>query len=251
MLIRRKAPQLVVRPHDPNRARLMLVGVAVIWIVSLVAAWQLGSDHAAPGFGLLRGDIAALRRELLDSEKQLSETRDKLAVATRAEQVSRTANESLQVTLREREEEIATLRNDLAFFQRLVGGSGRQRQALAIHSFALRPIGKTGGYTWRLTLTQNLKKAAVSEGTVELVLEGVRDKKLETLPLAAAGPGGTGTLSFSFKYFQRLEGSVVLPDGFTPDRVKLVVKSKSGERDERAVAWSEALSNGEDEDVWQ
>jgi hypothetical protein len=250
MWSRPKVPQLVVRPHDPNRARIMLVGVAVIWIVSLIAAWQLGSDHAAPGFGLLRGDIAALRRELLDAQRELSDARDKLAMLERSEQVSRTASESLQGTLREREEEIAGLRADLAFFQRLVGGRDA-RQALAVHSFALRPIGTTGGYTFRLTLTQNLKKAAVSDGTVELSVEGVQDKQLKTLPLSAIADEGNRALAFSFKYFQRLEGSVILPDGFTPNRVKLVVKSRGGEQDERAFAWSEALANGENVDVWQ
>jgi hypothetical protein len=250
MALRSRVPQLVVRPHDPNRARIMLVGMAIVWIVSLVAAWTLGSDHAAPGFGLLRGDIAELRKELLTATKELSETKDKLALVERSEQVSRTANESLQQTLREREDEIAGLRADLAFFQRLVGGGSAARRPLAVHSFAMRPVGQTRGYTYRLTLTQNLKKAAVSEGTVDLSVEGVRGQQVVTLPLAQLG-AGQATLPFSFKYFQRLEGTVILPDGFTPDRVKLVVKSKGGEQDLRTFAWQEALSNGENADVWQ
>jgi len=66
-----------------------------------------------------------------------------------------------------------------------------------------------------------------------------------TLPDLTRGQIAT-SVPFSFKYFQRLDGNFVLPDGFAPNRVRLVVKSASGEQAMRSVAWSDAIASGEE-----
>ena len=80
----------------------------------------------------------------------------------------------------------------------------------------------------------------------------MRDRKLVTLGWKELVQDQAATpLSFSFKYFQQLDGNLVLPDGFTPSRVRVVVKSKGGEQTEQAFAWDEALAAGENDDVRQ
>jgi hypothetical protein len=217
-------PQLVVRPHDPARSRLVFVAIALLWAFSLVVVWRLGSESSAPGFGDLRVQQAKRTEELGRATTELE-------------------------TLRQRESEISSLRADIAFFERLVGG-GAPRQPLAINAFAVRPIGDSGGYAWQLTLTQNLKKAAVTSGGVDISIDGVLDGKLKTLALADLLQARNATsVPFSFKYFQRLEGNFMLPDKFTPNRVRLVVKSSAGEQAQRSIAWVEALASGEKNDV--
>ena len=244
-------PQLVVRPHDPSRARIVLAVIALLWVLSLVAVWRLGSEASAPGFGDLRERQRRDAKALEDTTRELDEAKDRLAVLERSEQVSRAANESLQETLRQRESEISNLRSDIAFFERLVGG-GAPRQPLAINAFEVRRIGDSRGYAWSLTLTQNLKKGAVTTGTAEILVDGIQSKALRTLTLADLVQSRSATpVPFSFKYFQRLEGNFVLPEGFTPNRIRLVVKSASGEQAQKAVAWGAALANGENGDVRQ
>lgn len=244
-------PHLVVRAHAPARVRIVLAAIAVLWAFSLVVVWQLGSESSAPGFGSLRVQQAKDSAELGRAASELDALKDRLAVLERSEQVSRAANESLQETLRQRESEIASLRADIAFFERLVGG-GAPRRPLSINAFAVRPIGRSGGYAYELTLTQNLKKAAVTTGTVDLAVDGVRGGALRTLSLKDLTQADTAAaIPFSFKYFQRLDGNFVLPDGFTPNRIRLVVKSASGEQAARSIAWSDAIASGESHHVRQ
>jgi hypothetical protein len=249
--VKSSIPHLVVRATDPRRTRRVALLLTLAWVLSLGLAWWYGHSQLPAERPDLSGRVAELETLLLGSQTALGETQRKLANFERSDQVSRTANASLQETLREREEEIAALRADLAFYQRLVGGRS-PRQGLTVHSISLSRIGSTSGYGFRVTLSQNLKKAAVTSGSVELSVEGMRDRKLATLRWpdlvqdAAATP-----LSFQFKYFQQLDGNVVLPDGFTPSRVRVVVKSKGGEQTEQAFAWDEALAAGENEDVRQ
>lgn len=251
MTPRAPLPQLVVRAHDPGRVRLVFLALALLWIFSLVVVWRLGSEASAPGFGDLRVQQEKSTVELGRAASELDALKDRIVVLERSEQMSRTANESLQETLRQREGEIASLRADIAFFERLVGG-GAPRQPLAINAFALRPIGDSRGYAYTLTLTQNLKKAAVTSGGVEIAIDGVDGGVLRTLTLPELTQRRQNVpIPFSFKYFQRLEGNFILPDKFTPNRVRLVVKSSSGEQAQRSIGWTEALANGEKDDVRQ
>ena len=80
------------------------------------------------------------------------------------------------------------------------------------------------GGTWHytVTLTQNLNRGAISKGGMRFAVEGVRAGKLERVKWddllqkqnAPAKP-------FSFRYFQQVEDSIMLPPGFTPQRVKV------------------------------
>lgn len=248
----RPIPQFVVRAHDPRRAWLAIGLVLLAWLMSLGLIWHIASGTVG------EGELQALRERFATSEKTLDEKRhdiealkEQVVISERADQVSRTANEALQQTLREREEEIASLRADAAFYQRLVGGQG-ERRGLTVHEFGLRPIGDSRGFGYTLTLTQNLKKGAVSEGEIAFEIEGVTDQKLVTLTWKDVAAGDdTAPLAFNFKYFQRLEGNLMLPEGFTPNRVVIRASAKSGERAEQAFAWKDALAQAENDYVRQ
>ena len=120
-------PQLVVRPHEPARMRRLLVLAALLWAVSLAIAggigWRIGHRPLVAVEDaqnkVLRADIDTLRQ--------------RIAVLERAEQIGKVAANDLQQSLRDRDEEIAGLRADLAFYGRLVGG-GARREGLAVHS---------------------------------------------------------------------------------------------------------------------
>lgn len=240
---------MVVRPHEPGRGRAFRILLALAWIGSLALAWYFGAKQAAPAFGLTRDALTQVEASSATLNTELDAARNQMTRLERSEQVTRTAADSLQQTLREREDEVASLRADLAFYQRLVGGSA-PRQGLTVHEFELRPIADSGGYAFDLTLLQNMKQGAVTRGNAMLSVEGVRDGKLVTLawPDLRQDPKAT-SVPFSFKYFQRLDGSFVLPPGFAPNRVRIVVKSEGGEATERAIEWREALAAAEEGDV--
>ena len=73
-------PQLVVRPHDPARSRLLFVAIALLWAFSLVVVWQLGSESSAPGFGDLRLKEAKSTEELGRASAELETLKDRVVV---------------------------------------------------------------------------------------------------------------------------------------------------------------------------
>ncbi|MBN8505727.1 MAG: hypothetical protein J0L58_14755 [Burkholderiales bacterium] len=158
----------------------------------------------------------------------------------RSDQISRDANRDLERTLAERDEEIASLRADIAFYERFVGATG-QRRGLSVHTLEMR---RQDGDAWHFvaTLTQNVNRGAVNDGRLTLSVEGTRGDRMEKLAWAtlrkqANAPGQP----YSFKYFQQLEGEVLLPADFKPLRVTVRLVPQSGSAVEQSFPWPETL----------
>ncbi len=212
------------------------------WAASLSAAWWTGARLASPDAGRLHVELGALQDEHGKALQRVEKLTQKVATLERSEQVERDAARALQDALTERDAELAALRNDVAFFERLAGNTA-QRQPLAVHSLSLEPLGD-GGWRYLLILTQNLKKSAISKGSVTLQVEGSQDGALRTLEWSdLLQKPGADAHPFSFKYFQQIEGSISLPAGFLPHRVRVNVRSDQGPT-EQVVPWPDASSSG-------
>jgi hypothetical protein len=234
--------QFVIVPHRP-RTKALLIGLALAWLASLYAMFETTRRYAAPQLERTVAELAAARAEQAELQERTERLRQRNAVIRRSEEVTRAANQSLQETLSDRDQEIAALRADTEFYERLVGGSA-QRQGLAVHSLSLGAAGD-GAWRYTVTLTQNLKKASVSKGDISLRVDGVRGGKLESLAWADLLQSAQAEpQSFSFKYFQQLEGSLMLPPGFTPHRVRVTVRS-DGRQAEQVFPWQDAIKQVE------
>lgn len=228
------ASRFMIVPHRP-RARALVVLLVAAWLASLWGVFELTRRNAVPAYDRARSDLAKALAEVADLQDRVERLRQRHAVSRRSDETSRAANQAVQETLAARDEEIARLRADVAFYERLVGGSA-QRQGLAVHSLDLQPTGD-GAWRYTVTLTQNLKKASVSKGQITLRVDGVRDGKLSTLGWEDLLQAPTAPpQDFAFKYFQQLEGSVMLPPGFTPHRVRVLLKS-DGRQSEQVFPW--------------
>ncbi|MBK6333992.1 MAG: hypothetical protein IPF45_10930 [Thermomonas sp.] len=163
-----------------------------------------------------------------------------VATLKRSDQISRQANTELQGTLAERDEEIASLRADIAFYERFVGATA-QRRGLSVHELALEPQRDPQVWHFVATLTQNLNRGAVNRGRLLLSVEasdGGRMHKLAwgELRQQRNAPG----IEYSFKYFQQVEGDLLLPAGVKPVRVIARLVPASGAAVEQSFTWSQA-----------
>lgn len=221
---------------------------------SLVARrWQIAAGLAAllvavGGLALWRfivvdagaGDAPTpARMRVLQTEVDQLEQR--VTTLSRSDQISRDANRDLQGTLAERDEEIAGLRADVAFYERLVGATA-QRRGLNVHELKLQP---QAGQAWHFTatLTQNLNRGAVNAGDLRLLVEGTQDGRLKRLAWSdlRQQPGAAG-VPYSFKYFQQIEGDLMLPAGFEPVRVIVQLKPGNGPVVEQSFTWAAATA---------
>lgn len=231
--------------HRPPSAGLSAPPAAVLWgvlaIAVLFGGWGLW--RALGGGGDVHARLSASEQSNQQLQARLDEMQQNVATLTRSDQISRDANRDLQGALAEREEEIAGLRADVAFYERLVGATS-QRRGLTVHALRMSP---QNGNAWEFqtTLTQNLNRGAVSSGRLSLVIEGTLDGKREELVWSELRQGDeAGGTPFSFKYFQQIKGDVFLPDGFAPVRVTVKLQPRSGSPISESFNWSEVIGNG-------
>ena len=233
-------PVLIVRPQRaPRRWRhTLMFGLA--WLASLAGAIMLQQRV---------GDLAD-HPALAQAHKERDDLLKQAAVAQRGEQVAKAANADLQQNLRDRQEEIAGLRADLAFYSRLTDGHAKPA-GLGVHGVQLKPGSAAHVYNFTVTLTQTLKSAEVSNGHVRVSVSGVRNGKLVTLGWSEIAPNqDAGGLPFSFKYFQQVAGSLMLPQDFAANRIH--VEAEAGGdmgRVDQEFPWNEALAAQEVADV--
>ena len=228
--------RFVIVPNRP-KARAWVVLVVLAWGLSLAAAWYFATRIAAPPS---TGASAIDGRKFASQNEELLELRQRTTTLRRSDQISRNANIELQATLAEREEEISGLRADVAFYERLVGSTG-QRRGLNAHEIVFAPEA-AGTWHYNVTLTQNLNRGAISKGSMRFAVEGVRAGKLASIKWdeLLQKPGAPGQ-PFSFRYFQQLEGSVMLPAGFTPQRVRVQLNGGG----DQVFDWNAKKTQGE------
>lgn len=222
--------RFVTVPRSSHLRGWLLIA-AVLWLLSLVVTWYLSSREAAPSLRAVSHELADSGKALDELQAQVKELRQQVATLKRSDQISRNANIGLQSTLADREEEVSGLRADVDFYERLVGSTG-QRAGLRVHEARFRP--ESGG-TWHytVTLTQNLNRGAISKGVMRFAVDGVRGGKLSTVKWdeLLQTPNAPGK-SFSFRYFQQLDDSVMLPPGFTPQHVRVSLSGPAGAVDQ-------------------
>lgn len=215
---------------------------AVLVVVFLAALgfggwglWQM----LAPVPGDPRAQLTSLRRDNGRLRNEAERLRQRVVTLTRSDQISRDANRDLQGALADRDEEIAGLRADVAFYERLVGATA-QRRGLSVHALRLQ---RQNDAAWHFTttLTQNLNRGAVSQGTLTLVIEGSRDGQLQKLGWGdLRQQADAPAVGYSFKYFQQVEGDVFLPEGVTPVKVTVRLQPRSGAPIEQSFSWTAA-----------
>lgn len=226
-------PNPIPPPSSPHAAR---VGIGLILsLVVFLAALVFGA------WGVWQG---ARRSASVPCDSAAAAVQaQRVATLTRSDQISRAANGKLQATLGDREEQIAGLRADVDFYERLVGPTA-QRHGLSLH--ALRFNRQPGG-AWHFlaVLTGNVERDAVNTGVLSLSVEGSAGGSLRTLDWATlrqqpAAPG----VDYSFRYFQQVEGDVFVPAGFVPVTVRVQLRPRGGAMVQQAVTWAEATAPG-------
>ncbi|MEO8459798.1 MAG: DUF6776 family protein [Dokdonella sp.] len=231
----------IIRTLDVAARRRFWVLLVLGWLASILVAGAVGMAISSNTVDASHGsETKVLKRE---NENLKAE----LAVSRRAEQVAKVAVEEVQRTVRDRQEEIAGLRADLAFYSRLVGGG--RGEGLLVQGIKLSPVAGSRAWNFSATLTQSMTREQEIAGRLTLSVDGVRAGKLQTLNWETLlQKDSDNGVDYSFKYFQQVRGTIMLPEGFSPNRLHVQAEG-DGRRAERDFDWKEAQTNEEPADV--
>ncbi len=224
--------RLVVRLHDPRRLRLLLAAVALVALVAGFGLFQWGQFAAGGAGSRAEARVAELAAVVARLETENGSLREELARARTSLEVDREAQVHLEEALAASENRVATLNEELQFYQRIVAPS-EGRTGLRVQTFEVADGSIEHSYRLRLLLVQNPRRSGRASGRVEVALHGQLDGEEASLALdqLAAEPQ-----PYEFLYFQDVDLEIILPEGFVPQTAEISLRPSG--RNARAVTAS-------------
>jgi cell division protein FtsB len=226
--------------HSPVRLWATRLVILVLAAVGGYLVYEFGRIQA--GYDLV--DAASERRayeERIDTlEDEISTLKEQVAMLETHREIDREAYREVEASLTELQAKIQEQRDAIAFYRGIVSPADGNK-GLRVQDLKLTRGKNEREYNIRLVLVQALKHDRKVSGDVNLSIEGDLDGVEKTFSYAELLPEeGEAAWAFSFRYFQDFNRQVVLPDGFTPQRVKVEVlsKTRSISSIEESFAWT-------------
>ena len=201
-------------------------------LIALVA----GAGYLVFEFGRIQAgydlvDVASERQAYEDRisglENEIVGLGEKIARLETNTDIDREAYREVEVSLTELQTKIREQQDAIAFYRGIVspadGNSG-----LRVQDFRLTRGSAEREYTIRLVLVQAMKHDRKVSGDVKLSIAGKIDGVETSFEYAQLLPADAEKKwAYSFRYFQDFDRQVILPDGFTPERITVQVESRT------------------------
>ena len=229
-----------LQTHGTGRTLLVRGLFVVLAFVIGYLVFEYGRISA--GYDVV--DAAAQRGELeahIDSlNARIAELEQEVALLETHREIDREAYKEVEGSLLELQEKIQEQKDAIAFYRGIVSPADG-RPGLRVQDFRLTRGAEEREFNLRLVLVQAMKHDRKVTGSVALTVDGSEDGEAKSYALADLLPEDADRgWSFSFRYFQDFDRQIILPDGFTPERVRVEVRSrtKSISSIEENFAWA-------------
>ncbi len=208
------APRMTIKTHRPWWVQA-LVWVLILGFSGALALWtyDLGRRIAGLDRGEVESEIASLKKRLARSEEERVALSANANAANSHLAIERATLEKLMSQVKTLEAENTRLREDLAFFERMAPAPANP--GVSIRNFTLQNEPGGTGIRYRLLIGQGGKTERDFVGSVQLLVTMLQGGQTVTLTLPEAVPGkapGNPAFALSFRTFQRLEGTIALPE---------------------------------------
>lgn len=201
------SPTMTVKSQLPLPLRVALgVLLLVVGIAAALWVYDLGRDFA--GFDSDKRDQRRQSGELREERDQLVKSVD---AADSRLNIERAAQSQLAEQIKTLEAENARLKEDLAFFESLLPANTGP-QGLTIQRMSLEPLAPNQ-LRFRLLVMQGGSGKQRFSGELQLVVTAEQGGQTVTLTYPKERSPEYENYKLGFRHYQRLEGTVSLPEG--------------------------------------
>jgi len=204
---------VVKRQHIRHREVRIILGLVAIGLL-MGAGFLLGNRDVVgtPVEVSLSG--TELLRELRN-ENEAQRVQHDLDVATL---------EMIRKEIASQKEQISQLEEGLLFYKSLMAPEAIA-QGLSLRKIELVATEASDRFIFRLVAQQESRKHPLLKGSLSVELFGLLDGEEALYPLAEISDDIDGdTVSLRFRYFQAVEGELVIPEGFEPQGFRVIAK---------------------------
>ncbi len=219
-----------------------------LWLV-LVLALVVVLCGVSYDYGFTRGhgiqqatlaELAQLRMDSANHAEALAVLEQELINTRQGAVIDRQAAEQVREAVVASESKIAALKSELLFYRGLMAPTATEK-GLSIRSISFQPGAAVNSFKYQLVLQQLAIKHRLLRGTYQLVVRGDFNGKQQALLLRDLVDPGFDPV-FRFRYFEKLEGILHLPEGFRPGLVEVIAETneKRPTRVEKQFSWAKS-----------
>jgi hypothetical protein len=211
----------------PPPRRYWLYTALASTLLAVVAGWigygfgQRSAGHYAAAEAEKRAVMQDQVEKLEFNNKRLNAQVGELEMARR---LDRDAYGQIEATLGDLQSQLARQSDDLAFYRSIVSPADGI-QGLRIQRFEVLPGEEPRQVQLKLTLVQAMRHESIVAGLAQITLVGVKGDAPARFSVGDLLGKPRAELPFSFRYFQTIEQTVVLPEGFEPFETDVRVHS--------------------------
>lgn len=227
---RKPSEEYVIIRHRPGYRLRRSIILLAFSIVCAGIGYAVGSGEA--GINLKAGleTRKQLRAELESLRADYTEARQQAILLERGRAIDRSALTEARKTMAELEKQIVKQQNDLAFYRSIMAPSETEK-GLQVAELDVQPSAILPGYGFKLMLVQIGGNQRYVSGNVDLEVIGMEGDQAKTIPLEQLSPETQKTdTRFRFRYFQEIDGTLILPEGFEPLEIKVIARESGGKR---------------------
>jgi hypothetical protein len=231
----------LVENYSPAKIWLIRLLGLLFFALSIAAAYVTGVDELAPQIDVLNKQKNELKQVINEQKEQYQELNNKLATLRGSAQTDRQTLISMKKILTEVKQEQFATQQQLKFYKSVVKPSGKNK-GVNIETISLTSI-KSREFHYRLALNKISTNVNAISGNLDLQVHGTLDKERVELSLIHLTEEREKFQKYRFKYFQILQGNLILPASFQPESIKIIVKPNNPKHQtkEKIISWALAL----------
>lgn len=226
--------------HSRSRVITTRVIIAVMVVVCAYLVYEFGRIQANYNIVEAGRERQAFEDRIADLEDEIAGLNETIARLETNRSIDSSAYKDVEVSLVTLQAKIQEQTNEIAFYRGIISPADGVA-GLRVQDLRLTRSGAERAYKVRLVLVQSLKHDRTVSGDVGLFVEGVQNGTEVSYPYSQLlAAEADSAWAFKFRYFQDFDREITLPDGFTPESIRIEVRSKTRSISsiEESFAWT-------------
>lgn len=228
--------RVVVKPHVSWQSRFLFI--VVICLLLLLLSWSM-FEAGRRTVGAMIVSPETKLNESFDVSTCLQQNREALcaqfAELSRKFQIVQTTNNDLIIQTRILSRENDQLKEELDFFEHVIGGNTKIESGVSIHHFNLKKDVNPGVYRYAISLVQGGQRPKDFEGKLKFFVTLQQNDQQKTVLLTKKD--AQQNFSVRFKFYHRIEETFKVPS----DAIVKSMKVQVFEQDDAQVKLTQTV----------
>ncbi|MBX2807590.1 MAG: hypothetical protein KTR20_03075 [Cellvibrionaceae bacterium] len=219
--------RMTVVPYRPWLRLTCLSAFFVLFTAAVIGSFFLGHYYAVGDYSHTVAERDQLKAGYQQGLSKINQLQQRVANLNLGAQVDRKANEAVRAEVVELKSRVAELEQDNSFYRDLMSPAPGDK-GIIVDTPAVSAAEVVGNYKYTVVIKQIAAKHNTVSGYLEVFFVGTQGDASVRLALKEVSDKvNANRIRLRFKYFQRIEGQMVLPEGFVPQHIELKVVAQS------------------------